>query len=190
MNDPFLVLGLEPRFDIDLDALERRHRELSRVLHPDKYAGAPASERRLSLGKAVEVNEAFRILRDPIRRAEALLARLGVEVREGKEPKPEPQFLMQVMEDREALADARAARDRGKVAKLGRTVRARYEAALGELAAAFAGPSVSAGDPASIDQVISRIGDLRYFRRFLDEVAAIEDELGALPPAGASEQAR
>ncbi len=41
--DPFATLGIEPRFDLDVRAVEARHRELSRTLHPDRYSGAPAA---------------------------------------------------------------------------------------------------------------------------------------------------
>ena len=94
MADPFDTLGVEPRFDLDSSALEQRHRDLSRALHPDRYTGAPAAERRLSLGRAIDVNEAFRVLKDPIRRAEALLRRAGVPVGEISEPRPPPDLLM------------------------------------------------------------------------------------------------
>src|SRR5580704_16044101 len=106
--DPFAVLGIERRYDIDLAAVEKRHRELSRALHPDRYADAGAAERRLTLAKAVEVNEAWRTLRDPIARAEALFLLAGVAVGERNEPKPSPAFLMETMERREVLADAKA----------------------------------------------------------------------------------
>ena len=56
--DPFATLGIDRRFDVDLPALEKRHRELSRALHPDRFADAGASERKATLAKAVEVNEA------------------------------------------------------------------------------------------------------------------------------------
>ena len=58
--DPFETLGVEPRFDLDLTALEKRHRELSGALHPDRYTGRPASERRMALDRAIKVNEAWR----------------------------------------------------------------------------------------------------------------------------------
>ena len=109
--DPFDTLGVEARFDLDLPAVEKTHRELSRALHPDRYVGASASERRAALGKAVEVNEAWRILRDPIRRAEALLALRGVTLDERRETKADPEFLMEMLEQREALAEAKQARD-------------------------------------------------------------------------------
>src|SRR5262245_41178207 len=87
MIDPFETLGVEPRYNLDLRALEQRHRDLSKALHPDRYASAPAAERRLSLSRAIDVNEAFRALRDPVRRAEALVRRAGVPVGETAEPK-------------------------------------------------------------------------------------------------------
>ena len=131
--NPFEVLGLEAVFAIDLNEVEKRHRELSRALHPDKFAGAGVSERRASLNKAVEVNEAWRVVRDPVSRAEALLRLAGALVGEGNEPMALPDFLMEVMEWREALAEARIARDGAAVAKLATEVRGRAmatEAAL------------------------------------------------------------
>src|SRR3954452_24253892 len=123
--DPFATLGAARRFDLDLAALEKTHRELSRALHPDRFAQTGASERRAALEKAANVNEAWRMLRDPIRRAEALFRLAGVAVGETNEPKASPAFLMEVMEDREALAEARAARDLTKVKKLGIGIAAR-----------------------------------------------------------------
>src|SRR5258708_14052283 len=95
--DPFATLGMARGFEIDLGAVERAHRELSRALHPDKFVRAGASERRAALDKAVEVNEAWRIVRDPIRRAEALLRLAGVVVVEGRDQKTDPAFLMDML---------------------------------------------------------------------------------------------
>src|SRR5690606_32621777 len=78
VTDPFTILGIEPRFRLDLERVGARHRELSRALHPDRYVDRPANERRLALSRAIEVNQAFGIVRDPVRRALALLARHGV----------------------------------------------------------------------------------------------------------------
>ena len=175
MIDPFDILGIAPTFDLDLAAAEQRYRDLSRVLHPDKHVGGSPGERRIALGKAVEVNEAWRLLRDPIRRAEALFRRHGVEVREGAEPKADPEFLMEMMEQREALSEARSSGDRGAAERLGSAIRAREKAAMGRLAEGF--DSESNGGVAALLPVL---GELRYYRRFLDEVSAIED----LPEAG------
>ena len=167
--DPFQVLGIPRRYDVDLAAVARIHRELSRALHPDRFAAAGASERRASLEKATEVNEAFRVITDPVRRAEALFALAGVATGETREPKPTPAFLMDVMEQREALVDARVAKDEARVALLGREMSARSDEAMSALASGFA----RGGDVASL---LPRLGELRFYRRFLEEVAATVDE--------------
>ncbi len=174
MVDPFETLGLEPRFDLDLAALEQRHRDLSKALHPDRYTGAPAAERRMSLSRAIDVNEAFRVLKDPIRRAEALLRRAGVAMSETSEPKPPPALLMEMMEQREELSDAARARDLGRVAALGRGMDARRAEVERRLGLAL---DAAGGDPQKIVTALPSLGELRYIRRFLDEVSAIEDEL-------------
>jgi molecular chaperone HscB len=174
MADPFETLGVEPRFVVDLDALERRHRDLSRALHPDRYAAAPAAERRLALGRAIDVNEAFRVLKDPIRRAEALLRRAGVPVGEISEPKPPPELLMEMMELREELAGSARAKDLAAIARLAAGMRRRQEDVVRRLGRVLDAPAQDAQETAA---ALPSLGELRYIRRFLDEVSAIEDEL-------------
>jgi molecular chaperone HscB len=172
VTDPFETLGFEPVFDLDPALLERRHRELSRALHPDRYAGRPASERRDALGRAIVVNQAFRALKDPVARAEALLARHGKAVEESGGQPADPMLLMEVLERREALGDAKRKRDLDTVRRLAGEVRERERAALGGIVHGF-GQS-----PPDLALVEKWLGELRYHRRFLDEVSAIEDEIG------------
>jgi molecular chaperone HscB len=172
VTDPFSTLGFEPVFDLDSALLERRHRELSRALHPDRYAGRPASERRDALGRAIEVNHAFRRLKDPVGRAEALLEHHGRAVGETGTPPADPSLLMDVMERREALGDARRKKDLGAVRELARSVVERERACVAALSSAFA------VNPPDFARAESALGELRYHRRFLDEVGTIEDEMG------------
>ena len=178
MNDPFEMLGVERRFDLDLATLEKTHRELSRALHPDRYAGAGASERRAVLEKAASVNEAWRTVRDPIKRAEALFALAGLQVGEDNEPKPTPAFLMEVLEQREALSDARAAKDLVKVRSIGAAMEKRANDAEQKLAQGFVavGTDASAADRTAVTELLPLLGELRFFKRFLEEVSNIEEE--------------
>jgi molecular chaperone HscB len=179
MIDPFATLGLPPSFDLDLGEAEKRHRELSKTLHPDRYAGRGPAERRQALGKAIEVNEAWRTLRDPLRRAEALLEKLGLAVEEGQEPKADPELLMDMLERREELSSAARTKDGDKIRKLARDIELKESALLGKLSAAFQS-AISAENgarAATRDGILSALGELRYYRRFLDEAAALEDEL-------------
>jgi molecular chaperone HscB len=170
--DPFATLGIARAFDVDLPAVEKVHRELSRALHPDRYVGAPPSERRASLGKAVEVNEAWRIVRDPIRRADALLALAGVRVGEEAEgQKASPEFLMDMLEQRESLSDAKRAKDLESVRRMAAAIEERARGVERALAEGFARGQAK--------ELAGKVGELKYYRRFLDEVSAIEDELAA-----------
>jgi molecular chaperone HscB len=182
-----------------LKAVEKQYRELARVLHPDRHVAGSPTDRRLSLGKAVEVNEAWRMVRDPIRRAEALLRRYGAHLEEGKEPKASPEFLMEMMEKREALSEARASGERAAVEQLGNAIRTREKNVTARIAAAFAAlpggqTAVSGGAAAAngtaggaLDEVTALLGELRYYRRFLDEVSAIEDGFSDGASAGAGD---
>jgi molecular chaperone HscB len=168
--DPFATLGIERSYDVDLDAVEKRHRELSRALHPDRYAGAGAAERRLTLAKAIEVNEAWRVVRDPVTRAEALFALGGISIGEQNEPKASPALLMEAMERRESLAEARASRDLAAIDRLAGEVDARRREVEERLRAGF-------GSGATLEGLVPLLGELRFHRRFLDEVSAIEDAM-------------
>lgn len=166
--DPFKTLEIEPRFDIDVASVERRHLEMSRALHPDRFVGRPASERRLALSRAIEVNEAWRMLRDPVRRAEAVLDRLGIASGETSAAKADPMLLMEMMEQREALAEVRAERDASRLASLTVAMKHRENDVLASLSDALA------TDPPS---ALAHLAELRFVRRFLEEASAVEDEL-------------
>jgi len=171
--NPFATLGLAPSFDLDLAAAEKTHRELSRTLHPDRFVAAGASERRAALTKAVEVNEAWRVVRDPIRRAEALLELAGATTEDegGRRPDTDPEFLMEMLEQREALAEAKQAKDLARVRALAGAIETRSRSVEGTLAVRFA-----RGEAATL---VGTLSELRFYRRFLDEVSAIEDDLVA-----------
>lgn len=170
-SSPFEVLGVPLLYALDERELERRHRDLSKALHPDRYAGKPSSERREALSRAITVNEAFRQLRDPISRAEALLAQLGRPVSETNQPKPSPALLMQVMERREALSAARRAEDKDRVEAIAAQASSDAEEVAERMADAFA------EEPIPVEQVVGLLGELRYLRRLKEEAGAALDEL-------------
>jgi len=170
--DPFATLGIERTFDIDLAAVEKTHKELSRTLHPDRHAGGGATERRYALSKAIEVNEAWRIVKDPIRRAEALFRLAGVLVGEANEPKAAPALLMDMMEQRESLAEARGKHDLLAAHALAAQIEARAIAAERSLSEGFRS---ARGDREALGHLLPRLGELRFYRRFLEEVSDLED---------------
>jgi molecular chaperone HscB len=176
-------LGLAPSFSLELAELEQRQRELNRALHPDRNAGRPPAERRESLSRSMDINQAYRVLRDPASRAEALFELLGVhEVAE--RTVNDPALLSAMLEQREQLDEARREKDVERLRELKRENderRREIERALGEafapLTARLAGATSDAGAPDGLDSVRRLYGELKYVRRFGEEVAAIEDEM-------------
>ncbi len=184
--DHFAVLGAVPRFAVDEGELERRYREVSRQVHPDRFARADARARRASLARSVQLNQAWKTLRDPVKRAEYLLELAGIEVgaEEGtrrtgadgkKERVPVPQeLLLEVLELRETLQEARQAGDRAQIATLTADVRARKARAMAAVAAALG------SEPPGLEIASRELVAVRYLDRFLAEVASHED--GASSP--------
>ncbi len=80
--DYFSVFGLVPKLDLDLGMLEHEFHKLSRKLHPDHFARASSNEKDWSLADTALLNDAYRTLRDPIRRTEYLLKLHGAEIGE------------------------------------------------------------------------------------------------------------
>jgi molecular chaperone HscB len=175
-QNPFSVFGIEPRFDVNLAELEKTHRDLSRAVHPDR--AATASAKSDSIERAMQVNEAWRVIKDPVKRAEALFTLHGIATGETNEPKPAPDFLMDMLEQREALAEARAAKDAARVHALATSIQNKQERASTALAKAFAGESHAITSELPI--ALKYLGELRFYRRFMEEVSAIEDELAGI----------
>lgn len=177
LDDPFETLGLMRRYDLDETELERRYRDLQRELHPDRHGKAPAAERVLRLQKAVEVNEAYRTLRDPQRRAECLLSLLSGAGASAPNPDhaADPELLMEMMELREALSEAKAVRDAALVARLASQVESTRDAARIELSRAFDALAESPKREA-LESTRALVSRLKYYQRFLEEVAVFEDE--------------
>jgi len=76
-GDYFSVFGLKPRLDLDLHALEHEFHRLSRRLHPDRFAQAEENEKEWSLADTAFLNDAYRTLKDPLRRTQYLLKLVG-----------------------------------------------------------------------------------------------------------------
>jgi molecular chaperone HscB len=81
-GDYFSVFGLEPKLNLDLAALEQEFHRLSRKLHPDRFARAGENEREWSLADTALLNDAYRTLKDSLRRTEYLLKLHGAEIGE------------------------------------------------------------------------------------------------------------
>lgn len=111
MQSHFELFGLPPAFSLEKDRLEKAYREIQSRVHPDRFAHAGDAERRASLQWTTRVNEAFRVLKNPVARAKHILELHGVDVAFETNTAMPPEFLMQQMELRESLEEATEKKD-------------------------------------------------------------------------------
>ncbi|MGA7802078.1 MAG: Fe-S protein assembly co-chaperone HscB [Gammaproteobacteria bacterium] len=175
----FELFALPVAYQVDGEALNARYRELQRTMHPDRFANAPDRERRLAMEQAAQLNEAFRVLRDPLARARYLLELRGHRFDDEHSTTRDPQFLMEQMELREALAEVRDSADPlGRVGELTDQIAARLNAMSARLGELFEQTAAEAQQDA-----VQTVLRMQFFRRLEDEArnleADLEDELDA-----------
>jgi len=96
-----------------MGALEAKFLQLSWKLHPDNFVNASEDERERSLKQSSELNDAYRVLRDPVARAEYLLAIEGERKEGEKKQQAPPELLEEVFELNESLDEMREAKSAG-----------------------------------------------------------------------------
>lgn len=173
--DFFQLFDLPTGFPLERALLDARYQALQRQFHPDRFATRSATERRLSLEHVTRINQAYQTLLDPLARSGYLLTRLGhpppTPDRSGRE---DPEFLMEVMEHREALAavDLTAAGAGEQLARLRSGAEERIHGELRTLTRLFA-----ASDAGGMGEIAQANHRLQYHRRFLEALDQAEETL-------------
>ena len=114
-DDDFALFGLPRRHALERSNLDARWRKLQGEVHPDRFAAQGAAAQRLAMQWAVRVNQAHQRLKDPLARAAYLCELGGVTIDAERNTAMPTEFLMQQMQWREALDDARALADVGAI---------------------------------------------------------------------------
>jgi molecular chaperone HscB len=204
--DYFAFFGLPPKLNVDVAALEKSFYELSRRLHPDLNARAGSQEQEWSLEQSSLLNDAYRTLRDPIKRTEYLLHLEGVVLEEQSKSATEqaratgelkkqivpPDLLEEVFELNMQLEELRMNKKMGEddpalVAEIGKqklSLEAKHEALLQELQTYWKtwDTLVDRGHAASEDraQATSKMVDVlnrrNYIRNLVRDVNAALEE--------------
>ncbi|MEO5348187.1 MAG: Fe-S protein assembly co-chaperone HscB [Magnetococcus sp. YQC-3] len=170
--DFFQLFGLPVAFSLEMAALEASYQALQRQFHPDRFATRSTTERRLSLEHVTRINQAYQTLRDPLARSSYLLTRMGHQpvAAEGQDP----EFLLEVMEQREALAEVDLASTEAieALARLRAGVERHIEQELQRLTRLF----VSA-TPEEMSEIARINHRLQYHRRFLEALDQAEETI-------------
>jgi molecular chaperone HscB len=114
----FELFHLPVAFDLDLRALDSAYRDVQREVHPDQFAKATDVEKRIAAQWATEANVAYKTLKSPLARGRYILKLNHIDTEEESNTAMPVDFLMQQMEWREAVVDARLNKDEDKLDQL------------------------------------------------------------------------
>ena len=170
MNNPFALFNLPVTFQVDSALLNERYLALQKSLHPDNFSAASAQEQRLAMQKSAEINDALRILKDPIARADSIIA-LNTGEQENPEEKSNKDigFLMQQMEWRETLENIENRKDTDELTTFTKEINQIRHAILSELSTAL-------GEQ-QWDIARAMTDKLRFIKKLQVEIERVEETL-------------
>jgi molecular chaperone HscB len=168
----FALFDLPVSFDVDQKQLVEQYRSLQRTAHPDKFANATDTERRLSMQMATHINEGYQVLKDPLKRGRYLLELQGVEL-DDTSTAIDDTFLMEQIELRERLGDVKGSDDpHQQLQKIKIDIDARAGEIVRNMASLFIKNNIEA-----LNQARDLTRKLQFFRRLNEEAGVLEDEL-------------
>ena len=168
MNNPFALFDLPVAFQVDSALLNERYLALQKSLHPDNFSAASAQEQRLAMQKSAEINDALRILKDPIARADSIIV-LNTGEQENPESNKDIGFLMQQMEWRETLENIENRKDTDELTAFTKEIDQIRHAILSEL-------STTLGEQ-QWDIARAITDKLRFIKKLQTEIERVEETL-------------
>jgi molecular chaperone HscB len=162
MQNHFDLFQLPPKFDVDMAALDTAYRDVQGRVHPDRFVNATDAEKRVAMQWATRANEAYQTLRNPQKRAQYLCELNGVDLQTESNTAMPMEFLMQQMAWREALGEARAAKDAEALDALDAQVKGERRERLVDV-----GQQLDAGQ---YDKAAEGVRALMFLDKFGDEV--------------------
>ena len=115
-SNDFELFQIPMQFAQDRAVLDTRWKELQREAHPDKFAAQGVAAQRIAMQWSVRINEAYQRLKDPLRRASYLCELHGAPIHAEKNTAMPTDFLLQQMQWREALEEAKTVQDLEEIA--------------------------------------------------------------------------
>jgi molecular chaperone HscB len=171
MQNHFDLFHLPQRFAIDTTTLDGAYREVQNRVHPDKFVNATDTEKRVAMQWATRANEAYQTLKNPFKRAAYLCELNGIDLQTESNTAMPGEFLMRQMEWREALDDAKAARDLVALEKLDAELQETRKAELQRIGALL--------DATAFADAAQHIRKLMFLEKFAVEIAHILEQIDA-----------
>jgi molecular chaperone HscB len=165
----FQIFGVPERFELNIHALETRYHELQREVHPDRFASASQAEQRVSMQLATRVNEAYRTLKSPLRRAGYLLQLRGVDPEFETNTSMPAEFLADQMEKRERLEEAIAATDWERLIALSSDLRLEEDSLFARIEREL--------EARDWTEAAATLRQLKFLEKFGEEIGAAEERM-------------
>ena len=168
----FQVFGLPIQYEVDLNHLSTRFRELQALVHPDRFVNGSDEERRIAIQSTGFLNEAKNTLVDSRLRAHYLLSLKDIQFEFELESATtnDPEFLMQQMEIREAIEEAENAEDPfDELDQLRKMIKSRKLDVENDFQTSYASGDFIVAKQAALK--------LRFCERIFDEIKRIEERL-------------
>lgn len=169
----FQLFDIEVHFDVDLNQLSQTYQTLQKKVHPDKFAHASSQEQLLAVQKSAEINDAYQILKNPLKRAEYILVLRGVDLPNEQHTFGDTSFLMRQMELREMLEEIKFAED----------VDAALESAQKELTQEYQQhfsllhSQILENNTAANQQACDNLRKLKFYQKLNIEIERLEESL-------------
>ncbi|MBV8625731.1 MAG: Fe-S protein assembly co-chaperone HscB [Herbaspirillum sp.] len=164
MQNHYDLFQLPQRFAVDTKALEQAYHRVQGQAHPDKFAHASDAEKRVAMQWATRANEAYQTLKNPLKRARYLCELHGVDLQTESNTAMAPGFLMQQMEWRETLDEAKSGKDIDALEQLNAELLSEKKAEIARIEALldaddYAGASQLVRQLMFLDRFGAEIGD-------------------------------
>ncbi len=169
MQNHFDLFQLPHRFALDGAVLDAAYREVQGRVHPDRFVQAGDMEKRVAMQWATQTNEAYQTLKNPLKRAAYLCELNGADLKSESNTAMPSAFLIQQMEWREALQEARAERNRTALEALDKEWRSARQAHMKQIEA-----RLDAQDYALASQSVR---EWMFFEKFGEDLRAAFDAM-------------
>jgi molecular chaperone HscB len=188
-SDYYHFFSLERKLNVDENELQKRFYELSRQWHPDRFSRKSPQEQAQALEATAILNDGYRTLRNPVRRAEYLLKEEGFPIGEQRSKDVPPELLEEVFELNMMLEELKEGDDsaRPQLESAKQNFVGLREGVDRELEALFSKYDAAEPQSETAKQALHEIRGVLNRRRYIENL--LRDVDRALSPAAAANEA-